>query len=421
MLKHKFLLILAVSLIVQLISISVFDIPLERDATTYYQVGKSLAAGEGFTNADGTPSPLVKPLYCLLLAAIFFIFPAIDIGILQLLQASFIALACFLTAKIAKETFGERVGFWSGILMALYPPFWIIAASILPESFFTFLLVAAVYFLVIALKEKKISLFLCSGLFFGLSTQARPTSIMLPFFIFAVSFIFSKRRMKFLKGFILIMAITFVAIIPWTVRNYMAFKVVSPSIELGEVFWIGTYTKGSCSSDNANTRKAEVELRKERSKYSFAGGSKLRVLEGLKNIKDNLFLYLVMFPVKFARLWLGSYVALFGINTSFFQALGFDGSTNKDMGLFICKAFSLVLSIAVVSFGMAGMFFIKTARNRMAAYVVLLVFIYFSLVHMILIAESRYGVPGLPYLIAFAVFGFNHFITYKGGRDAIKK
>lgn len=419
-LKHQLLLIIVISLVMQFMSMLKFDIPLERDATTYYQVGKSLAAGKGFTNADGTPSPLVKPLYCLFLAAIFAIFPAINIGIVRLFQALFIALTCFIIVKIAREAFGEKTGFWSGVFMAVYPPFWIISSSILPESLFTFLLALAVYLLVAAIKKNKMLLFLCSGLVFGLSTQARPTSIMLPLFISAALFVFIRERSKYLKGFILVIAITFLAVIPWTVRNYVVFKVASPSIELGEVFWIGTYTKGACSSDNVNTRNAEVELRKERSRHSFAAGSKLRVAQAFLNIKGNLFMYIVMFPVKFLRLWLGSYAALFGVNTSFSQALGMGNPATRDMLLFICKLFSLLLSMGVLIFGLAGMFSTRSAKNFTAASVVLLVFIYFSLVHMVLIAESRYGIPGLPYLIAFAVSGFIHFI-HKGGENAAKE
>ncbi len=415
--KKKILIIFFLSLIMQLVFISLVDIQVRQDALTYYELSKNIAKGDGFV-LDGKPCPnfSIKPLYCIFLAGIIRVFGE-NIFIIKIIQAIIIALSCLFVFKSARIIFGEKVGFWSAFIMAIYPPFVSISSHLISESLFIFLLTLSIYFWIKGEKEDKTILFVLSALFMGLSTQVRATSTFLPLFIFFFGLWRNKSKLKYTKRFILFLAIVIACIVPWTVRNYLIFKVFSPVSSI-EVLWQGTYVDGGANSDNSLLKIKQQEMINS-VKEDYTKYNEIALTAARENLRKHFLGYLALFPVKFIRLWIGSYSNLFDISVFYSDLLKSMSLLRQNLGLFLFKTFNLCLSASLLLLGLLGMGFVYKRKEWRETYILFSIFVYFSLLHMFLIAEPRYGLPALPYLIIFAIFALAN--LRKRGRDVIEK
>jgi len=397
----KILVIFLVSLMVQLTFISLVNIQVDQDAHLYYELGKNFARGNGFV-VDGKPCPnfSIKPLYCIFLAGIIRIFGE-NVLIIKIIQAIMIALSCVFVFRLASRIFDGKIGFWAALVMAIYPPFWSISSYLISETLFILLLTLSIYLWSKAEKENKVSLLMYSGLFMGLSTQTRATSTFLPLFILAFGLWRNKFKWEFVKKFILFFSIVVACILPWTIRNYLIFKVFSP-VTSTEVLWQGTYIEGGANPDNPVLKNKQEEMVNAVRDYSDY--NKVALAAAKENLRKNFVGYLSLFPVKFIRLWVGSYSNLFDISIFYSDMLKSASLLRQNLYLFLFKSINICLSVSLLLLGLIGMVMVYRVRDWKSTYILFSIFAYFSLLHMFLIAEPRYGVPALPYLIIFATF-----------------
>ena len=206
------------------------------DSPGYMYMAKNLAEHGALL-----PTNVRTPGYLFFLAIIYLIFhsfvPAIFFG------ALISAFAAPLIYLIAKEFFEERIAFTAGVLTAIEPMGLFLGVSILTEGVFTPVLLLSVYFFVQYLKAGKASYLYGSGALLSLATLIRP--IMFYFWPIAILFILYKElgiglRQVLKKTFIFI-AIFFIILSPWLIRN----KIVVNSWQItslqGYIFFIDHY------------------------------------------------------------------------------------------------------------------------------------------------------------------------------------
>lgn len=407
----RIFIIFLISFVLQLIFILSLKVPLEQDATEYDSAAVDLIKGRGFS-ADGiNPAPgYIKQGYVLFLAFIYKIFGR-SIFAVKIIQAILISLSCIITYKIGRELFNERTGFFSALATALHPAFLAISSHIITEALFTFLLAASIFYLVMAMKSRSLKSYLLSGIFLGLSTQVRLTSVFFPCFILVGLLLFYKEKLYALKVSVLILLAVITISTPWAIRNYVLFGHFNLVTAYGgAVLWIGSYTKGQAHQDNSELKKAMTQIDRQLKKHysqkvindgEFAMERQRAYFNlAIENIKKDPLGYIALFPKKISRLWIGSYSGFFMTKIRFLDFFKNSCLIKQHPFILLWKLFVYLFSLAVFCLGIIGMISgFKRWKKILPLY---LIVSYFTLLHMVLGSNTRLGIPALPYMIIFA-------------------
>ena len=100
---------------------------------------------------------------------------------------------------IGREIFGERTGFWAGLLMNFLPTFSINALIMTPDSPLLFFWCLAWFWVVRALQSNRPSFYLWAGISLGLAIASKYTALIFPFSLAIYFLISSEHRGQFLK------------------------------------------------------------------------------------------------------------------------------------------------------------------------------------------------------------------------------
>ena len=186
------------------------------------------------------PTNFRTPGYPLFLALIYFIFhsffPAMLIG------ALISAFAAPLVYLVAKEIFSEKMSFTAGILSAVEPLGLFFGASIITEGIFTPVLLIFTYCFIKYLKTSNLNYLWGAGVLLGGAALIRP--IVFYFWFFIIPFIFYKERLNWRPAFkkaIIFVAIFFIILSPWLIRNKLAVNSWQIAGLQGYVFFIDHY------------------------------------------------------------------------------------------------------------------------------------------------------------------------------------
>jgi 4-amino-4-deoxy-L-arabinose transferase-like glycosyltransferase len=233
------LMVVAVSLLLQILTIAVFHTYKFRTADDHFgfgwemgRVGRAIAEGKGFSNPYGEktgPTAWEPPLYPYLIGGVFKLFGIYSNGsafVLLTINSIFAALTCVPIFLIARHSFGEKVALWSAWTWAMLPYViywsvrWIWDTTISP------FLLCLVFFLALRLSDSAASwrTYAVFGLLWGLLVLANPSCLsFLPPCIFWIWLCRRKHSGSSLPGFALAFVIMGACLSPWLVRNYNTF------------------------------------------------------------------------------------------------------------------------------------------------------------------------------------------------------
>ena len=170
-------------------------------------------------------------------------------------------------------------------------------------------------------------------------------------------------------------------VLPWTIRNYVVFKEFVP-VATGGGFnlWVGSYLPWNGDynwrdlSDKENLVKGLSQIEADKKFFS----------EGIKNIKKNPAAYSLLCLKKFGRFWLqipGGKMVLEGKNLQ--------------------KVFIFTFHYILLPFFLLGLYLcLKEKKKRV--FIPLLIILYFSFIHIFLLAIARYRIPIMPLVLAIA-------------------
>ena len=372
----------------------------------YQEIAKNIALGNGFVLEEGGRYILWRPpLYIYILSTFYYLFENPYYAIVAF-QIGLNGLTGVITFLIGERIFSRMIGLFSAILLLGYPLFTYNCLRLMPETLFAFLLSLIVLITIIFFKRSEWKLSLILGFILGLATLSKASIQFFPLFLFFSTLIFLRKREEIYslsKNLVIIIFMMLTMIIPWTLRNYaVSNEFILLDTSGGYTFWIGNRLASNGHDDDPLTKEEFIEVEKEIAKIleikytpsfdvsttawaSGANSSKL-YREGVKNIMNNPFATSVLCLKKLYRFWF-SYVGK---------------SPNVQLIIFF-------IQLPLVVSALFGIYF--SFREGKPVFPLVLVILYFSLLHMAATSNVRYTVPIIPYVIILAVYGVNRFIN----------
>lgn len=205
---------------------------LRYDACFYINLGKNLAAGNGYyidyikegefkIGYPGLPHPenIYPPLFPMALAASFLIL-GVSIFSAKLVSVFFGSLTLIAIYFLARELFDEKIAVFSSLLSLAYLPLLIISTSALMDSLFIFLNTASIALFLHALRTDKIKYYVLSTFTCGLAFLTKEQAIV-TFLAFVITHILLKKEFRVYKDkrFISFFLIFILVLLPWLFYN----------------------------------------------------------------------------------------------------------------------------------------------------------------------------------------------------------
>lgn len=382
--KKVLIAIFLVALLVRILFLLIFPLAAP-DASEYDRCALSILQGTGF------PAGLINraPLYPLFLSFIYLVFGHTFL-VVRIIQSILGAIICVFVYFIGKRVFKqERVAILGASAAVICPSLIASNSYILTETLTTFLLIGAIILLMRGLETKRKRIWGLSGIVLGLATLARPVILFFPLFLLLGLLLFFKKR---LQNFIFVIIFSLgmaVVILPWTVRNYLAFRQFIPITTSGGFnLWAGSYLPWNGDYNYRDLSAAENLVKG----LSPEEANKKFFQEGVKNIKENPGAYLILSIKKLRRFWLripGGEMVLEG----------------KDKEKILIFTFHYILFF----FFLLGLY-LCLKEKRKELFIPLSIILYFTLIHILLLALPRYRIPVMPLVLAIAGGGIERII-----------
>lgn len=417
------MLIFAVALIAQVMFW--FLVPratLTGDEGEYDLLARNLAAGEGFT-LNGRPTTLRPPGYPFFLAGIY-ASVGHSVWSARAAQAVVVALGCWVLYRLGMTVVDEPAARWGALLMAVYPPIAALSGQLLSEGLFTALLLGSTWALAQGLVGRGRLFFAWAGLGLGFAALTRPVGAPLPFFFLLVIPWFWRPRREVFMGLILTCVVAVGVWAPWTVRNYVQFRRIIPlATKAGIVYWAGTHLPSDGLYDHPIAKRELIRLvaefhgvpyseddlkydgpfRETLSPYYTLDTDRYLFGKAWENIQDNPYGFVRLLPKKAFRMWVGSYSPSFAISESLMGLLGAKSLERRQVLVLAWKFTMVGVSVFVLLAAMIGA--LVGSANRLGALFLGLVPIYLTIFHLVPDAHTRFGLPGVPFLLILAVLG----------------
>jgi len=184
------------------------------------------------TYTDRGSETFIEPFYPLVVACIYKIFGHNPLAV-RIFQLIIFGLTSVLIYFLGRRLFDEKIGLISGVISAIFYGFAGYVTPLLRENLLIFLFVLLVYFLYLALQQKKTIFFIISGLILGSITLTNSTAQFL-FIPVAIFFVIMLRKMLtgrriFFKTFLFVLAFIIV-LSPWMIRSAILAKSQGPAI-----------------------------------------------------------------------------------------------------------------------------------------------------------------------------------------------
>jgi 4-amino-4-deoxy-L-arabinose transferase-like glycosyltransferase len=212
------------ALLAEILDPFLIENPLLGDAASYHRLAMNLLAGNGYTQNPPIPSAFWPPLYPFTLAGIIALFGT-QLVTARIIQAIWGAIPPVVLAWIALKNLGRKEAWLVGFGLAFYPFLIYFGTWLIADGLFI-LLLAMVFFSAAKFHlSGSIRWLVLMGIFLGLATLAKPTAL---FYapLLALWVMLSPQGVRIKKrigyAFALTLA-TLVIVLPWTLRNYLAF------------------------------------------------------------------------------------------------------------------------------------------------------------------------------------------------------
>jgi hypothetical protein len=219
-----------------------------HDPFTYSFYGEQIAIGHGYRLPDGQPTAYFPPGYPFALGFVFWLvhhtpvpesLPAAGAGFNIILGLATIALGYLLTKRLVNV----RVARITGVILAVYPNFVFHAALMLTETYFTFLVMAALAVLLWNPWHRGLpsrTRLVIFGLLIGLSALVRTVAPPLLLLMLIPMRSAGVRWGPALRATLIATLAALVVILPWTARNADVMgKPIFISLDGGDELCIG--------------------------------------------------------------------------------------------------------------------------------------------------------------------------------------
>jgi 4-amino-4-deoxy-L-arabinose transferase-like glycosyltransferase len=369
------------------------------------EIASNLITGKGYLienpfNSGDVPyyswRPPAFPLFLAGIYAVFghiFLYAKIGIAVTG-------TLSVLLGYLIGTRLFNVQTGRLTATAMAVYPTFIFFTGYLAPETLTLFLILLAIFFLVMNADRMSIGYSLLAGLSLGCAVMCR--TIMAVFFVFIPVWLFliDNHRKGIWKNFAIMLAGMCIIILPWVVRNYIIHgNLVFHSTDAGQALFINNNPE-SFTLEPSGT--AFVYDSKEFLSMSEVETTKIFKKKAGRFIRHNPLRYLLYMSRRFINFWRPVPYTVSG-----------PGQAYSKMHQIV----SGIYTIPVFIFALIG--FIYSIKNWRRLFILYALILYYSGTYILVRATIRYRMPIEPYLIIFASYGFLMF--WQTGRNTEKK
>ena len=376
---------------------------------------------------------IYPPGYSICLALIYSVTGSRSPATVQKVQFVIDSLAVLLIVGIGISAYGCRVGLIAGTMAALSPLLALYGATPLADAPTSWIVLGAVWFLVVASKEgpsfdeltnhptrRNFTFAALAGVLLGLSCWLRSNAVLLPlFWIAAIWFLKVPKRSRVLLGAAVLLGfITLVT--PLVIRNAIAFHVLTPTgLGVGTNLWEGLGETDRATVFGAVYGDANL-VEKERLESGVPADQRFELYypDGVRRDRERTrkaVSVITAHPVWYATVILRRMTGVlkyFGKPNPFYGSSGINVTAEKcvpermprALGSFLIEPLGMVqslvrhLALPLMIFGVV----IALWFNWRLALLVLSTVLYYLVVGSSLHTEFRYGLPMQALLFVFA-------------------
>lgn len=357
------------------------------DTVQWKKMAHYFAEGKGFLTEAKDLDPKRPPIYPLFLAAHFRLFGEKSDLPIQISQIVLSSLSCILLYLIASVLCSQKVGFWSGIILALYPPVIIYSTILQSETLFTFLLLLFLLLWIFAWGMSPI----IPGIALGILSLCRGTMLFFSIFLILTSLLLTQTR-KELPKVLLMVGISLLVIAPWSWRNFKVYHTFIPIVTGGpELLWFGTLPIKSQKKYGDSEEYLQI---KDKIPATPKESEKFYLDLALKNIFQAPFPYLSLTVKKLFYFWL--------------KPIGHEILSQRSLLLANLIVILHIILILLFTYG-----FILNKSNITSFFPIYTLVTYFSIFHTLLVPMPRFRLPIEPLLLIFSVSSLYRLIKNK--------
>lgn len=355
---------------------------LSLDSYDWINIAENIAAGNGFADTWRPPG------YSVFLSIIFLLFGK-SVVIIRIINSVIGGLTCVTIFFIGKKIFSSAAGKIASLLLCFYPYLIAYAGDLLSETFYTFLISIAVFFILICVEKPNLKNSIITGIIFGVTALVKAT--ILPFFLFACGWLWWKT--KKIKTGLYAGIFTLITISPWTLRNFIhydRFILISPGYQS---LWIANndhtmILETSGERDKPMAENYVTPRQQEILKLPRMESERIFKQEAIDWIKNNPGKFKWLVKRRLIHFW-----RLYPMMAYKWQKI----AATVTSGIYIPLCFvGIILSI----------------KNFSKTSLLIFLFIVYTLVHLPFAVVLRYRVPIDPYIIILASYTI-HFIWIK--------
>jgi 4-amino-4-deoxy-L-arabinose transferase-like glycosyltransferase len=346
------------------------------DGTDYVNIAKSIKNDFSFSYDDNSPAFQRAPLFPAVIAGLFLVFGENE-KVIPYFNALVFALSIAMLFSLLPNFIGK---YWGGLFVLIssfYFPLIKINYLLMSETLGLFLITLFIF----CWSKKPFNSHILAYIVLGFLMLVKPVTLFLPFLIMVA-------KRKQIKSYLLMTLIPFLIISPWTIRNYShTNKLIPVASGSGVVLYVGSdpvsMGKGDLSIDGKTGYDRAREIAKPYDVFKDWRADSILTRAALKNVTNSPFTFLSIMARKFFRLW--------GISTLYY------GKKKALVAIPINLAFMLLTVFSI--------FKLWTDRKNEPYSIMVLVLLYYSVMHMVIYSKPRFGLPLFPVVIFLSTIG----------------
>lgn len=205
---------------------------IQGDSVSYDSIATNLLEGNGYLNSEGEV-PVLPPVYPTFLAAVYEL-SAHSFATVRIAQAIIGAATCGVIYLIGRRVFNPFVGLLAAAIAAAYPWFIYWNRLLSTETLLIFLLSLAILAMVWAVEKPVWRNLALAGFLLGIANLTHSTLTLLPF-LFAGWLVVVLGLRTGTRAAAMLLAVFFLTLAPWTLRNYIHYGELIPIAAHGGV------------------------------------------------------------------------------------------------------------------------------------------------------------------------------------------
>lgn len=360
------------------------DFNLNLDADGNGALAHNIFLGNGMKYHDEDPIALDRgPVYPYLVAAVFFLAGGYSLEALQFVQGLMHAATAYILYLIVLKIYDRPAALAVQAIFVVHPIMLWYTGRIWIETTHAFVLTIATLALVHLYDQPKISRSIGAGLAIGFCCLTKSILLLFPFALLVL--LYKRHRTFGLKHSLVVAAVCYLVVVPWTYRNYQVAHAFVPvhtslgfNLHQGDVIGEHWPEQLCCNLDFWRMGQARVDsilMPKGIQTFRGVAGDRLLTNVALHRYLND--------PGFFAYRAAANFFTFWSLSESPLKSFAF--------GVLQC----LLIGLAIVAY-------VRVGRRTLLLAPAVLLAVYYILMHVLIVGWARYSMPVIPFLLLIA-------------------